>query len=634
MLAAIIYRQLDIANFLLATSQVDLRFTRDGYTLADYVLPKEWMRWTEEAAQPSQSALALTRRTLAFLQSTRSTSAMIFTNETNREVELGVYTTDDRAYRLTIFDWGRKRSLRPGYNSFQTPGKFWRRWPKAFQVIFWVDGQPLGPKLCGQAGATLTQDKIILTGREYVEEQGAIVRQITMKDKIDHIVVVMLENRSFDNLLGWLYADRNNQPPRNIPAQQGGMTTYEGLKTDTYWNTNPAGDHDKLGATRVYATKGITGDKWWCVPNPNPHEVFPYFLEQMFGTEQPGQGQNASMTGFLANYARLGKPNPEQIMQSYSPEQVPVLSQLAKSFAVCDRWFGSVPCETWPNRSFVHAGTSFGRLNNLDQEYNDFGAPNFFIYAGKRTIFDVLDEQHISWKVYSDMGFIPSALDLTAGLRFMVSLTSSQFWNISQKLKWAAAPFEQFQSQAEAGHLPAYSFIEPQFFGGFNDRHPGPNDQHPADNCDIRRGEEFLFRIWQAVSTSPAWNRTLLVITYDEHGGCYDHLPPPRTATPPDASQPQFDRFTPWSPFTQWGVRVPAVLVSPYIEEGTVFRSGSGVEYDHTSILATLRDWIFRGGRTGHFLDSERVGKAPTLWPLLTRSTPRTDIPQINKPVG
>ncbi len=537
---------------------------------------------------------------------------MIFTNETNREVELGAYATYDRTYLLTIFDWGRKRSLRPGYNSFPTPGKFWRRWPDKFQVIFWVDGHQVGPKLCGKAGATLTSDKVILTGHEYVEEHGTIVRKVDIKDKIDHIVVVMLENRSFDNLLGWLYADSNNQPRRNIPVQQGGPPTYEGLSMDTYWNTNPAGDHDKPSAKRVYATRGTTGQKWWNLPNPNPHEVFPYFLEQMFGTEHPASGQNASMTGFLANYARLGKPNPEQIMQSYSPEQVPVLSQLAKSFAVCDRWFASLPCETWPNRSFVHAGTSFGRLNNLEHEYIDFGVPTSTIYAGKRTIFDVLDEQHISWKVYSDMGAYGAG-------SVRVSLTSWQFWTISQKLKWAAAGFDSFESQAESGNLPAYSFLEPQFVGSFNRNYPGPNDQHPNDNCDIRRGDRFLYRVW--------------LITYDEHGGCYDHLPPPRTATPPDNTQPQFGGFTPWSPFTQWGVRVPTVLVSPYIEEGTVFRSGTGVEYDHTSILATLRDCIFRGGHTGRFLDSERVRLAPTLWPVLTRSTPRTDVPQINMPV-
>ena len=559
---------------------------------------------------------------------------MNFFNETNRDVQLGVYYTDDRLYWWTFFDWGMTRTLHPGYNNFPTPGTFspGHRWPDKFQVIFWVDGQKVGPKVCGRAGATITQDKIILNGQGLVMEGGAFVRKIDIKDRIDHIVVVMLENRSFDNLLGWLYAPKN-EPPRNIPVQPVGKPTYEGLRTDAYWNTNPANGHDNPNATRVYATKGATGQKWWNVPNPCPYEVFPYFTEQMFGTEHPAVGQNPNMTGFLANYARLGKPNPEQIMQCYSPEQVPVLSQLAKSFAVCDRWFASVPCQTWPNRSFVHAGTSFGRLNNLPGEYDESDSiPNFLPYIGQRTIFDVLDEQKVSWRVYSDSGYFTSKRgDLTV---VNVSLTGFQFWNICQRFKWEVVPFEGFEEEAKAGELPAYSFIEPQFLAGYNAHHPGPNDQHPADDGDIRRGEEFLFRVWEAVRTSPAWNRTLLVITYDEHGGCYDHLPPPRTAKPPDNNPPQFTGFTPWSPFTQFGVRVPTVLVSPYIEAGTVFRSGStGVEYDHTSILATLRDWIFLRLGPCPFLDSERVKLAPTLWPVLTLSTPRSDFPQINKPV-
>jgi hypothetical protein len=134
---------------------------------------------------------------------------MVFTNETNRDVELGVYYTSDRVYGLTFWDWGSKKTLHPGYNYFATPGWFviGRRWPKEFQVIFWVEGQKVGPKLCGQAGATITQDKVILTGHEWVVQGPTVVRQIDIKDRIDHIVVVMLENRSFDNLLGWLYAD-------------------------------------------------------------------------------------------------------------------------------------------------------------------------------------------------------------------------------------------------------------------------------------------------------------------------------------------------------------------------------------------------------------------------------------------
>ena len=176
--------------------------------------------------------------------------------------------------------------------------------------------------------------------------------------------------------------------------------------------------------------------KWWNLPNPNPHEVFPYFLEQMFGTEQPASGQNANMTGFLANYVRLGKKDPEQIMQKAIPQnrfRCSASWRNPSQYAI--GWFGSLPCETWPNRSFLHAGTSFGRLNNLVGEYDDFGIPTYsplFTYAGKRNIFDVLDEQHVSWKVYSDMGAYGAGKALGPG-SLRVSLTSWQFWDYRSK---------------------------------------------------------------------------------------------------------------------------------------------------------------------------------------------------------
>ena len=178
------------------------------------------------------------------------------------------------------------------------------------------------------------------------------------------------------------------------------------------------------------------------------------------------------------------------------------------------------------------------------------------------------------------------------------------------------------ESDARNGQLPAYAFVEPDFVGS------PTSDQHPADACSIARGEQFIRRIWEAVSTSP--KSTILIVTYDEHGGCYDHVPPPRTATPPDESKPQFDM--PINPFTQYGTRILAAVISPYVEAGTVFRSPSAsVEFDHASILATLRDWIFPPGQPTdtNWLTSERVKRAPTVWPVLTRAEPRDDIPYI-----
>jgi phospholipase C len=161
------------------------------------------------------------------------------------------------------------------------------------------------------------------------------------------------------------------------------------------------------------------------------------------------------------------------------------------------------------------------------------------------------------------------------------------------------------------------------------------NDAHPPHN--VAAADSFLYDVWQAVHSSPQWNYTLLVITFDEHGGCYDHVPPPWTAVrPDDHSTQQPYGLAPYDfGFNRYGVRVPAIVVSPWVEAGTVFRAAStdasgGAEFDHTSILATLRDWL--GLKAPNWLASKRIEKAPTLGHVLTLSKPRTDVPVIEKP--
>jgi phospholipase C len=446
-------------------------------------------------------------------------------------------------------------------------------------------------------------------------------------DMIEHVVVLMMENRSFDNLLGWLYDDVGNKPPRNIP--NSGAPTFEGLSRNAFWNTREASKHDDPGAERVYATRGVSGLKgashvgkydWYNKPRPCPSEEYPSFLEQMFGTEAPAEGSAAKMNGFLANYIKAEAKDCNQIMECFAPDQLPVLSQLARSYAVCDRWFGSVPCETWPNRSFLHAGTSFGRLNNGDKLYEKSDpVPNLAAYAGRKSIFDILDSHHISWRIYQNSLGAPS-------------LTGMQFWPHQYvapllRRERTTGTFQEFEQAARTGTLPSYSFIEPEFILGANDEHPGPL-------CDMRRGELLILRVWEALSNGPKWNNTLLIITYDEHGGCYDHVAPPATAVPPDDFEPQF-KLGGVAPSRQFGPRVATVLVSPLIEAGTVFRGAvGGAEFDHTSILASLRDWLFTPENgyeslPSDWLPSARIAAAPTFWNVLTRSSPRTDKPNV-----
>jgi phospholipase C len=176
--------------------------------------------------------------------------------------------------------------------------------------------------------------------------------------------------------------------------------------------------------------------------------------------------------------------------------------------------------------------------------------------------------------------------------------------------------FPAFAADCEAGTLPAYTFLEPSFIDKPNDFHP-PHDAGAA--------EQFLAAIWNAVSKSPAWKETLLLITFDEHGGTYDHVLPPFGAACPDAaSNPGLEGFA----FDRFGVRVPMVVVSPWVKAGTVFRSDTDVPYDHSSVLATLRDWL--SIPANEMLPSQRIAKAPTLAQVLNLATPRTDMPDIS----
>lgn len=180
--------------------------------------------------------------------------------------------------------------------------------------------------------------------------------------------------------------------------------------------------------------------------------------------------------------------------------------------------------------------------------------------------------------------------------------------------------FIDLQEDCAKGSLPQYSFLEPSFV-------QDPNDEHPPH--DVIAGEQFLFQIWQAVSSSRLWPRTLLLITYDEHGGTYDHVMPPwRAACPDSASNPGDEGFT----FNRFGVWVPMVAVSPWIEAGTVFRSdsASSVPYDHTSVLATLRAWLGIPG--DKMLTSKRIAAAPNLSQLATLPNARTEPPNIPSP--
>ncbi|GGF08972.1 phosphoesterase [Aliidongia dinghuensis] len=385
----------------------------------------------------------------------------------------------------------------------------------------------------------------------------------------------MLENRSFDCMLGWL---------------KPGDPDYRGLTGD---ETNPQPGAG-LPPVPVWNQPG-TDPATMSIPNPDPGEFFAQDMNvQLFGAGQPTTG-TPKMDGFVINYAGqsgVAAANINAVMHYFTPDQVPVISALANAFGVSDTWHASAPCQTWPNRFFVHTATAAGYVNNL---------PPHFPYCMK-SIYELLDEKQKSWRIYfHDM---PQ------------SATLANVWE-SGALNFR--PFEEeFVKDAAAGNLPNYSFIEPRYLSS-SLLQLIANDEHPPHN--VHYGEQLIATVYNALRSGPNWESTLFIVTYDEHGGCYDHVAPPE-APPPGGPTP--DGFA----FDRYGVRVPAVIVSPYIPAGSIVRPTSGtLPFDHSSIIKTLTNlWGLSGPLTG------RDAAAPDLLGALSLAEPTNGGPETITP--
>lgn len=389
-----------------------------------------------------------------------------------------------------------------------------------------------------------------------------------MANRIEHLVVLMMENRSFDHMFGFL-----RSPDWPIDGLAG-------------TETNP----DVNGApVRVSQDARYSGDL-----TPDPGHDFISVNEQIFGNST-GTGA-ANMQGFVRNYHGKTKDvlKSRNVMKCFAPGRLPALATLAREYAVCDRWFSSVPGPTLPNRAFAWAGTSLGRVDMN---------PN---YLALKTVFELLDGHGVSSKIY----FTDVTIGLTVGF-------------LLQRAKKFFAFFDRFRDDCKNDRLPAFSFLEPRF----NDLStPGQffpaADQHPDHH--VFQGEVVIKSVYDAVtSNKKVWEKTLLVITYDEHGGLYDHVPPPATVNPGD-KPPGSTLFN----FERLGVRVPAVLVSPFIPRGTIVRK----VFDHASIVATASKLFVKSPPL--FL-TERDRKANTFEDALTLPAARqgkVTIPQPTAP--
>ncbi len=410
--------------------------------------------------------------------------------------------------------------------------------------------------------------------------------------KIEHVIVLALENRSFDHMLGYLdhpdpaFDGLARGGPHLNPGFAGAATATASPDAKAVLPVDPDHSHDAV-MEQLALVNGVPTNQGF---------VRSYERRGRRLTPPPYQGALAPLLNWWAARTAAAKGpavagRGPLAMRCHRPEQVPALAALALGYAVCTRWFCSVPGETWPNRNFMHAATSDGETDIDTRFYTN------------PTIFELLAAHGHDWHIYHD--------DTPQAWAF------PKLWDTpAQHANWHNVA--DFAVHAAAGTLPAYSFIEPNHRPPLHTLDHAPlvgtpdvsDSQHPGNNLvqdggydafdsdadtDFARGDALIATVYEALRGNPAlFERSILLITYDEHGGLYDHVPPPTNATPPGDGGPGpatrllhllARRSAKAFDFTMLGPRVPAVVVSPLVPAGTVLAE----THDHASIPATLR---------------------------------------------
>jgi phospholipase C len=427
-------------------------------------------------------------------------------------------------------------------------------------------------------------------------------------DPIEHVVVLMLENRSFDQMLGdfqRLYPALDGidvaSPPR---AESVAGHRYEQRPTTVRCASNdpnhelasvlrqigapaavPGFDCRRPFLVRLFATAFLIVRSWavW---------AWDWVRGRMRRPVMRAEARLVYESHFVAAYVHdfpdSTTTQRDEIMGYFPIDSLPALHLLAKHFAICDRWFASVPGPTWVNRFFVHTGTARGIARMPNDKWDLEG----YALHDQRTVYDELNAHGKSWRIY----FHDAAQTL--------ALTHQ--WQSQNRLNYAHIDQFEAHTAGPATDFPAFVFIEPQYAGD------NPNDDHPP--YDVMNGERLIARVYNAIRGNPAlWQSTMLIVVFDEHGGYYDHVQPPAAPAP--------DRCALEYTFDRYGVRVPAILVSPWVEPG-VFPADKSVYFDHTSIGRYLCD------RWGLSPLGKRMSNANSIaLGLRLDRPPRTDTP-------
>jgi phospholipase C len=393
---------------------------------------------------------------------------------------------------------------------------------------------------------------------------------------VQHIFVLMLENRAFDHMLGFSMITGRD-------AQTGQSTQVSGLTGSESNVFNGLTYSVSKGADRV-------------MPADPGHE-FTNVLEQLCGSAAsypPGGAYPAiDKSGFVASYAASGgSAAPGEVLKCFAPEQLPVLTALAQEFAICDNWHASMPGPTWPNRMFVHSGSSGGLDHSpTNQEIVRWETVGGFQFKAG-SIFDALKKKGVSHRLYAGDDF-----PMVAALKGISLFDIHHYSELGADLSQGAFPY-------------GYIFIEPSY--DVLNEYRNSTSQHPL--TDITLGEALIKETYEAIRNSALWETTALIITWDEHGGFYDHVSPV-TAVAPGDSQPKYNQYG--FTFEQYGPRVPAIVISPLIPKNTIDHR----LYDHASIPAMIKAVFGAGPLTA------RDSHANSPDQLLSLQTARQDAP-------
>lgn len=395
-----------------------------------------------------------------------------------------------------------------------------------------------------------------------------------MSNLAQHVFVLMLENRAFDHMLGFS-GITGSDAETCAPTKIDGLT---GSETNTF----------NGGTYRVSAGAD------YVMPVDPGHE-FNNVLEQLCGpgATYPAGGAYPTIinNGLVASYvASGGGADPGEVMKCFTPDQLPVLVALAREYALCDNWQASMPGPTWPNRMFVHAASSGGldHSPSTDEivEWETIGG--FQLTSG--SIFDALKKKSLSWRLYAGDDF-----PMVAALKGISLSDIRHYSNFAADLAQPTFPY-------------CYIFIEPSY--DVLNEYRNSTSQHPL--TDITLGESLIKETYEAIRNTPHWNSSLLIVTWDEHGGFYDHAIPPSAVAPGDtAPGNKYNQYG--FIFQQYGPRVPAIAISPLIPKNVIDHR----QYDHASIPATVEILFGLNALT------QRDAKANRLDALLSLSVPR-----------